>query len=89
MRARVGGTAADTEEMWVPGMTSIGRTGSLTDAPAGVTALGEAAVLGAEAQAPDVPVTGERAAGSAGGTGEKGVEVAEVPAGGEGTGGDH
>lgn len=72
-------------------MTSIGRTGGITDTPAGVTALGGAAVLGgeAEAQAPDVPVTGERAAGSAGGTGEKGVEVAEVRAGGEGTGGDH
>lgn len=59
-------------------MTSVGRTGGITDTPAGVTALGGAAVLGAEAQAPDVPVTGEHAVGSAGGTGEKGVEVAEA-----------
>lgn len=88
MRVRVGGGAADTEEMRVTGMKSIGKTGGITDTPAEATALAEAAVLGEEAQAPDVPVTGERAVGSAGGTEEKGVVVAEVRAGGEGTGGD-
>lgn len=70
-------------------MKGIGRTGGITDTPAEVTALAGAAALGEGVRAPDVPVTGERAVGSAGGTGETGVAVAEVRAEGEGTGGDH
>lgn len=70
-------------------MRGIGRTGGITDTPAGVTAPAGAAVPGEGARAPGVPATGELAVGSAGGTGETGVGVAEVSAGGEGTGGDH
>lgn len=70
-------------------MKSIGKKGGITDTPAEVTALDEAAVLEEEVQAPDVLVTEELAAGNVGETGEKGVVVAEVRAGDEGTGGDH
>lgn len=59
-------------------MKNIGKTGGITDTPAEVTALAAAAVLGEEVQAPGAPATGERAVGSEGGTGERGVEVAEV-----------
>lgn len=70
-------------------MKSTGKKGGITDAPAEVTALAEAAVLVEEVPAPGAPVTEERAVGSVGGTGEKGVVVAGVRAGDEGTGGDH
>lgn len=69
-------------------MRSIGRTGGITGTPAEATALAGAAALGEGARAPDAPATEERAVGSAGGTGGKGVAVAEVSAGDEGTGGD-
>lgn len=69
-------------------MKSTGKKGGITDTPAEVTALAEVAALVEEVQAPGVPITEERAVGNVGGTEGKGVVVAEVRAGDEGTGGD-